>query len=83
MRSANNSITRTRYHTPFRTENRIMHYKRLIFGVNSAAEELQYALQSILIDIEGAANIGDDILICTKTTKEHDEILSKSFQNIS
>ena len=72
-----------RYITAFRTEKRIMQYKRLIFGANSAAEELQYALQSILIDIEGAANIADDILIYAKTTKEHDEILSKVFKRLA
>ena len=72
-----------RYITAFRTEKRIMQYTRLIFGANSAAEELQHALQSILADIEGTANIADDILIHAKTSQEHDEILANVFKRLA
>ena len=54
-----------------------MRYKRLIFGANNAAEKLQQALQLILMEIDGTANITDDILVYTKTTKDHDKMLAK------
>ena len=55
--------------TGFQSGTRIKCFKRLIFGVNSAAEELQHALQTILADIPGATNIADDILIFTQNAK--------------
>ena len=73
----------SRYITAFRTENKIKQYKRLIFGVNSAAEELQHALQTTLSDINGVVNIADDILIFAKTVKEHDQILTTVFKRLS
>ena len=47
------------------------------FGVNSAAEELQHALQTILADIPGATNIADDILIFAEDAKQRDETLTQ------
>ena len=47
------------------------------FGVNSAAEELQHALQTILADIPGATNIADDILIFAEDAKQRDETLTR------
>ena len=38
----------SRYITTFQSDTRIKRYKRLIFGVNSAQEELQHALREIL-----------------------------------
>ena len=39
-----------RYVTAFRTENKVKRFKRLIFGANSAAEELQHALHILYGD---------------------------------
>ena len=61
--------------TTFQTETRIKRFTRLIFGVNSAQEELQHALSDVLRDIDGAINIADDILIYAKSDQLHDEIL--------
>lgn len=72
-----------RYITAFRTENKIKQYKRLIFGANSAAEELQHTLGTLLSDIPGALNIADDILIFAKNTKNHDEILTTVFKRLA
>ena len=49
--------------TAFQTDTRIKRFKRLIFGANSASEELQHALRSIIADIENVINIADDLLI--------------------
>ena len=69
--------------TTFRSDTRIKRYKRLIFGVNSAQEELQHALREVLKDIEGVTNIADDILIYAKSENEHDSVLSKVLQRLA
>ena len=68
----------SRYITAFRTENKVKQYKRLIFGVNSAPEELQQRLQTILADIDGVTNIADDILIYGITIEQHDKALASA-----
>ena len=50
----------SRYITAFQTGDRIKRFKRLIFGLNSALEQLQHYLQITLADIRGAINIADD-----------------------
>ena len=72
----------SRYITAFQSEDRIKRFKRLIFGANSASEELQNVLRVILSDIDGAMNIADDILIFAKGTKSHDAILLKVFKTL-
>ena len=59
----------SRFITAFQSDTRIKRFKRLIFDVNSAAEELQHALETILADIPGASNIADDILIFAEYAK--------------
>ena len=54
---------RSRYITAFQTEDRKKRFKRLIFGLNSASEQLQHHLQTLLADISGVINIADDILV--------------------
>ena len=43
--------------------------------MNSAPEELQYTLQTILADIDRVTNVADDILIDEITTEQHDKAL--------
>lgn len=50
---------------------------RLLFGVNSAPEELQHVLRALIADIEGVINIWNDLLIHAKNDCEHNEILLK------
>ena len=71
-----------RYITAFQTEDRIKRFKRLIFGLNIASEQLQHYLQITLADIPGAINIADDILIFAGSITEHDEILKLVFQRL-
>ena len=54
---------RSRYITAFQTEDRTKRFKRLILGLNSASEQLQHHLQTLLADISGVINIADDILV--------------------
>ena len=72
----------SRYITAFQTEDRIKRFKRLLFGLNSASEQLQHYLQITLADIPGAINIADDILIFVESVTEHDEILKDVFQKL-
>ena len=72
----------SRYITAFQTEDRIKRFKRLIFDLNSAAEQLQHYLQITLADIPGAINIADDILIFARSIIEYDEILKNVFQRL-
>ena len=67
----------SRFITALQSDARIKRFKRLIFGVNSAAEELQHALQTILADIPGTTNIANDIFIFAEGSKHHDETLTR------
>ena len=74
---------RSRYITAFQTEDRIKRFKKLIFGLSSASEQLQHHLQTLLADTSSVVNIADDILVFASTIAEHDLILQKVFQRIS
>jgi hypothetical protein len=66
-----------RYITTFSTHVGLYQYKRLFFGISSAAEVFQHAIQTVLAGIKGAENVSDDIIIFGKSQEEHDEALSK------
>ena len=66
--------------TTFQSDTKIKPFKRLTFAVNSVPEELQNNLRNILVDILGAMNIADDIIIYTPNDSMHDEILAKVLQ---
>ena len=68
--------------TTFQSETRIKRYTRLMFGANSASEELQHALRNVLSGINGTTNIHDDILIYAGDTIEHDKILTDVLQRL-
>ena len=70
-------MIKTRFITAFQSDTRTKHFKRLIFGVNLAAGQLQHPLQTIIADIPGKTNIVDDILIFTEDTKQYDETLTR------
>ena len=72
-----------RYITAFQTEDRIKRYKRLLLGINSALEELQHALQTLLADIGNAVNIADDIIVFGKSVDEHDDGLNKVLKRLA
>ena len=57
----------SRYITSFATQTGLYRYKRLSFGINLAAEVFQHAISTLLVDIPGAINISDDIIVFGKT----------------
>ena len=48
-----------------------------MFGVNSASEQYQYEIQTVLAGIEGQENISDDIIVHGKDQEEHNLRLEK------
>ena len=72
----------SRYITTFSTHMGLMRYKRLNFGISSAAEIFQNVIRETLEGIDGAINISDDILVFGKTHSEHNRNLAAVFQRL-
>ena len=62
----------SRYITTFTTHLGLRRYKRLNFGISSAAEVFQNVIQTVLEGLKGVRNISDDIIVYGATQKEHD-----------
>ena len=58
-------------------------YKRLSFGVNSAAEIFQKSIEEVLQGIEGIRNISDDIILFGKSQTDHDNTLRAVLQRMT
>ena len=71
-----------RYITAFCTHLGIFQYKRLNFGINTAAEIFQKAIERVLIGLENVLNISDDIIVFGRTQLEHDEKLDLVLQRL-
>ena len=67
----------SRYLTVFSTHVGLFRFRRLNFGVNSAAEQFQNLIQSALAGLPGVMNISDDIIVFGKDEQEHKERLAK------
>ena len=63
--------------TTFSTHAGRYRYKRLMFGVTSAPEIYQHAIQQALHGYEGVGNISDDIILHGKDDQQHDKRLEK------
>ena len=72
----------SRYITTFSTHLGLMRFKRLNFGISSAAEIFQNTIRETLEEINGAVNISDDILVHGKTQEAHDQTLRAVFQRL-
>ena len=57
-------------------------YKRLIFGVNSAAEVFQQTIQTVLEGSKGAKNIREDIIVHGRDEEEHDQVLAETLKDL-
>lgn len=68
--------------TTFSTHAGLYRYKRLMFGVTSAPEIYQHAIQQALHGCEGVRNISDDIILHGKDDQQHDERLEKLLQRL-
>ena len=63
--------------TTFITHKGLYTYKRLCFGINSAAEIFQKKIEEMLQGIEGVKNMSDDIIIYAKSEEAQNRILEK------
>lgn len=72
----------SRYITSFSTHVGLRRYKRLNFGISSAAELFQHVIRQVLDGIPGVINLSDDILVFGKTLLEHDEALRSTFHRL-
>ena len=68
--------------TTFTTHVGLRRYKRLNFGVTSAAEIFQNAIAEMLSDIPNALNTSNDILIHGRDQEEHDKTLIQVLDRI-
>ncbi|XP_028418333.1 uncharacterized protein K02A2.6-like [Dendronephthya gigantea] len=72
----------SRYITTFSTHVGLMRYKRLNFGVNSAAEIFQEAIKGVIEGVPGSLNISDDIIVYGSTQAEHDKRLEQVLERL-
>ena len=68
--------------TTFTTHVGLRRYKRLIFGISSAAEKFQSIIRDSLEGLPGVRNLSDDIIIFAKTQDEHDDRLKSTLQRL-
>lgn len=68
--------------TTFATHRGLFRYKRLIFGVNAAAEIFQHAIQTVIADVKGAFNVSDDIIVFGTDKKSHDAALENTLKKL-
>ena len=68
--------------TTFLTHAGLYRYKRLQFGITSAPEIYQHAIQQALHGCEGVRNISDDIILHAKDDQQHDERLEKMLERL-
>ena len=60
----------------------LFRYKRLSFGINSAAEIFQKSIEEVLQGIGGVRNISDDIIVFGKDQSDHDDALQAVLQRM-
>ena len=69
--------------TTFYTHLGLYRYKRLVVGINSAAEIFQYSIGSLINDINGVRNVSDDIIVYAKDQHSHDISLNNVLQRLN
>jgi hypothetical protein len=68
--------------TVFATHLGLFRYKRLNFGISSAAEEFQKTIEGVVGDIQQNANLSDDIIVLGKDEEDHDGVLHKVLKRL-
>ena len=68
--------------TTFVTHRGLFRYKRLPFGINSASEVFQNAIQNALRGLQGVRNRADDIIFLGRIGREHNERLNILFARL-
>ena len=74
---------KTRNITTFSTHVGLRRYKRLSFGISSAAEIFQNTLSTALEGLRGVRNISDDIIVFGQNQQEHDQNLEALFKRLN
>ena len=72
----------SRYITTFSANSTLYCYKRLNFGVCSAAEKFQNIIQLALGGLKGVMNISDDILVWGVTETDHEANLRACLERL-
>lgn len=73
----------SRYITTFSTHIGLRRYKRLSFGVSSAAEIFQNTIREALSGLQGVINLSDDILVYSQTLEEHHTHLRATLKRLA
>lgn len=73
----------SRYITTFSMHVGLRRYKRLNFGISSAAEIFQNTIRETLSDIPGVLNVSDDMLVYGTSQEEHDMSLEVVLTRLS
>ena len=68
--------------TTFSTYRGLYRYKRLSFGINSAAEVFQHTISQALQGIQGVDNMSDDIIVYGTNQAEHDKALKATMERL-
>ncbi len=68
--------------TVFSTHVGLFRYKRLNFGIKSAAEIFQKTIESVVQGISNCRNISDDIIVFGSTQEIHDKTLHEVLQRL-
>ena len=69
--------------TTFYTHEGSKRYKRLPFGIISAQDEFDQAIQRTISGVPGARNITDDIIVFGRNKEDHDKNLREVFKRLS
>lgn len=69
--------------TTFVTHCGLYRYKRLLFEVNAAPEIYQYGIWKVVQELEGVANMCDDIIIHGPNKAEHDRRLENLLERLA
>ena len=72
----------SRYITTFTTHVGLRRYKRLNFGISSAAEIFQETVSESLQGLQGVKNMSDDIIVYGETQEQHDTRLRKVMERL-
>ena len=72
----------SRYITTFTTHVGLRQYKRLYFGISSAAEVFQEKITEALAGLPGVLNVSDDILVYGSSHEEHLSNLKRLLKRI-
>ena len=83
LRSAYNQLElhpESRDITVFSTHMGLFRYKRLNFGIASAAEEFQKTIEGVVGNISQCENLSDDIVVYGVDNEDHDKVLHKVLQ---